>query len=184
MVVSKPPVPTFRAPRVGATVGLVLAIGVLCAETAPPGNAAPRTSAATHPGMGAGAAETVTAAAARQLCYELISGLPGRRDTEQLRLVIEADRVGGSYNWLPWGKDRRLGQLEGRLAAPGTARVLYRFLQEGERSSAPLTIVFNDQRARISWDKTQSKDPSSGPPPPPVTLPKQACAMLRPIPGL
>ncbi|MEB3361381.1 MAG: hypothetical protein VKI42_04555 [Synechococcaceae cyanobacterium] len=189
MVVGKLPAPTWRVPCVRATVGLALAIGFLGTQTASQGNAATRTSASTLSDAGAGAAgalplATVSAAAARKLCYERISGLAGRRDTEQLRLVIDGDRVAGSYNWLPWGKDRRLGQLEGRLSASGTAHVRYRFLQEGQRASAPLTIVFNDQQARISWDKTQAHDPNAGPPPPPVTLPKQACAVLRPIPGL
>ena len=189
MVVGKLPVATLRVPCLRATVGLAVAIGFLCTQAASQGNAATRASASTLSDTGAGASgavppATVSAAPARKLCFELISGLAGRRDTEQLRLEIDGDRVAGSYNWLPWGKDRRLGQLEGRLSASGTARVRYRFLQEGQRASAPLTIVFNDQQARISWDKTQAHDPTTGPPPPPVTLPKQACAALRPIPGL
>lgn len=120
-------------------------------------------------------------AAPQSLCYQKLSGQAGSADVEQLRLDLDGQRVAGFYRWLPWQKDRRVGRLDGRLVTPGTARVLYRFQQEGQASTAPLTIVFDDRQARISWD---IKPGPSAQPMPPALLPRNACTRLKPVPGL
>jgi hypothetical protein len=132
-------------------------------------------------GTGSSAA---SAAATRSLCYQKLTGQPGRLDIEQLRLELDGERVTGFYRWFPWQKDRRVGRLEGRLPSPGTARVLYRFMQEGQQQQDRLTILFDDRQARISWDKPQRPGPSPAQPMPEVLLPRQACAELKPVPGL
>jgi len=76
-----------------------------------------------------------------------------------------------------------VGRLEGNLPSPGTARVLYRFLQEGQQQQARLTIVFNDRQARIRWDKPENPGPSTALPMPEVSLPRKACAELKPAPS-
>jgi hypothetical protein len=124
-----------------------------------------------------------SAAAAESQCFQALTGQPGRLDIEQLRLELNGKRVTGVYRWFPWGKDRRVGRLEGRLPSPGTARVLYRFVQEGVQQQARLTIVFNDHQARISWDKPEQPGASPAQPMPEVLLPRQACAELKPVPS-
>jgi hypothetical protein len=63
--------------------------------------------------------------------------------------------------------------------------VLYRFVQEGQKDSARLTVVFNDRQARIHWDPLpQLPGQPPGQPMPPVLLPRHACAELKPVPGL
>jgi hypothetical protein len=125
-----------------------------------------------------------SAMAAESLCFQTLIGQPGRLTIEQLRLELRGQRVSGFYNWFPWQKDRRVGRLEGRLPSPGTARVLYRFLQEGQHQQARLTIVFNNRQARISWDPPEKQGASPAQPMPDVVLPRQACAQLKPVPGL
>lgn len=137
-------------------------------------------ASAAAPAAGAGR----VAAPATTLCYQRLSGSGDRLDLEQLRLVISGERVKGDYRWIPWGKDRRIGRLEGRLTAPGTARVLHRFMQEGQWNQESLAIVFNPKQARISRDAIPSLGPASPPPLPPVLLPQQSCATLQAIPGL
>lgn len=124
-----------------------------------------------------------SAAAAESLCFQELTGHSGRLDIEQLRLELNGKQVTGTYRWFPWGKDRRVGRLEGHLPSPGTAKVLYRFVQEGQRQQARLTIVFNNRQARISWDKPEKPGASPGQPMPDVLLPRQACAELKPVPG-
>ena len=114
------------------------------------------------------------------LCYQQLSGSSGRLSIEQLRLERRGERLAGSYSWIPWQKDRRLGQLEGEEHPAGTGRLTYRFQQEGQSAQAPLTIVFDAFQARIRWDPT---DPP-GQPMPSVRLPHAACAELMPIPKL
>ena len=123
------------------------------------------------------------AVAATPLCYEKLSGRAGQLDVEQLRLDRDGQQVKGFYRWLPWQKDRRVGRLEGRLVSPGSARVLYRYSQEGQQELAPLTIVFSASQARISWDRTPHAE-HGAPPIPPVLLPSRPCAQLQPVPGL
>jgi hypothetical protein len=123
-----------------------------------------------------------SAAAAESLCFQTLTGQPGRLDIEQLRLELNGKRVTGVYRWYPWGKDRRVGRLEGRLPSPGTAKVLYRFMQEGQQQQARLTIGFNDRQARISWDKPEKPGASPAQPMPDVLLRRQACAELKPVP--
>lgn len=123
------------------------------------------------------------AVAATPLCYETLSGRPSQPDVEQLRLDRDGQRVTGFYRWIPSQKDRRVGRLEGMVKPPGTARVLYRFSQEGQQHQAPLTIVFDSGQARISWDaKPQAEH--GAPPPPPVLLPSRPCGQLKPLPSL
>jgi hypothetical protein len=124
------------------------------------------------------------AAAPLKLCYQQLLGQAGSQDIEQLRLQSEGARVSGSYRWIPWQKDRRVGRLEGTLTSPGTARVTYRFMQEGEVSTAPLTIVFDERIARISWDTPATAAPNTAQPMPPVQLPRLACGQLKAVPGL
>ena len=127
------------------------------------------------------------AMAATPLCFEKLSGRAGQLDVEQLRLDRDGQRVTGFYRWIPWQKDRRVGRLEGRVSPAGTARVLYRFSQEGQQDQAPLTIVFSSSQARISWDKTPHAEhgaPPLPPSPPPVLLPSRSCAQLKSVPGL
>ena len=123
------------------------------------------------------------AAAPESLCFQKLTGQPGSLTIEQLRLELNGARVTGAYRWFPWQKDRRVGRLEGRLPSAGTARVLYRFVQEGVQQQARLTIVFNDRQARISWDKPEKPGASPAQPMPEVLLPRQACAELKPVPG-
>lgn len=123
------------------------------------------------------------AAAVESLCFQKLTGQPGRLDIEQLRLELNGERVTGAYRWFPWQKDRRVGRLEGRLPSPGTARVLYRFMQEGQQQQARLTIVFNDRQARIRWDKPEKPGASPDQPMPDVLLTRQACAELKPVPA-
>jgi hypothetical protein len=132
----------------------------------------------------AGSTTAATAATATTLCYQKRSGFSDRQDLEQLRLVLSGERVSGDYRWVPWGKDRRIGRLEGRLTAPGTARVLHRFQQEGQWNQESLSIVFNAKQARISWDANPSPGPGSPLPLPPVLLPQHACGSLQAIPKL
>ena len=122
-------------------------------------------------------------AAPSNLCYQKLSGLARQPDIEQLRLVIDGERLTGEYSWFPWQKDRRVGRLEGRLTSEGTAQVLYRFLQEGQKNSARLTLVFNDREARIRWPPPQPGQ-ASGPPLPPILLPRPPCAELKMAPSL
>jgi hypothetical protein len=124
------------------------------------------------------------AVAATPLCFEKLSGRAGQLDVEQLRLDRDGQRLTGFYRWIPWQKDRRVGRLEGRVSSPGTARVLYRFSQEGQQEQAPLTIAFSSSQARISWDKTAQTAHGAQPLPPPVLLPSRSCAQLKPVPGL
>jgi hypothetical protein len=143
--------------RAGATVALLLAL------------------AASRP--------ATAGAASSSLCYQKLSGLARHPDIEQLRLVIDGERLTGEYSWFPWQKDRRVGRLEGRLTSGGTAQVLYRFLQEGQKDSARLTIVFNEREARIRWPPPQPGQ-ASGPPLPPILLPRHPCAELKMAPSL
>jgi len=124
-----------------------------------------------------------SAAAARHFCYQQTIGQPGRLDIEQLRLELDGERVAGDYRWFPWGKDRRVGRIEGNQPSQGTARVLYRFLQEGQQQQARLTILFNDRQARIRWDKPENLSASSAQPMPAVLLPRKACAEMKPVPS-
>ncbi len=124
-----------------------------------------------------------SAATAESLCFQKLTGPPGRLTIEQLRLELNRDQVTGTYRWFPWQKDRRVGLLQGRLPSPGTAKVLYRFVQEGLQQQARLTILFNDRQARISWDKPEPSAASPAQPMPDVLLPRQACAELKPVPG-
>lgn len=122
-------------------------------------------------------------AAPSNLCYQKLSGLARQPDIEQLRLVIDGERLTGEYSWFPWQKDRRVGRLEGRLTSEGTAQVLYRFLQEGQKNTARLTLVFNDREARIRWPPPQPGQ-DSGSPLPPILLPRHPCAELKMAPSL
>jgi hypothetical protein len=126
----------------------------------------------------------LAAEATGRLCYQRLSGQAKNPDLEQLRLQLDGPRVAGFYRWLPWQKDRRVGQLEGRLSSEGTAKVIYRFTQEGQAQSAPLTIVFNDRQARIRWEPSPQAGQAAGPPLPPVLLLRHPCAELKPVPGL
>lgn len=114
------------------------------------------------------------------LCYQKLSGAPTSLSIEQLRLQRQGQRITGTYNWIPWQKDRRLGRLEGREQSAGTARLTYRFSQEGQQASALLTVVFDGRQAMVRWDPLASQ----GQPLPPVRLPRSACAALKPVPGL
>lgn len=125
---------------------------------------------------------SASAAAPASICYQQLSGQASTPDIEQLRLDLDGVRASGFYRWIPWQKDRRVGRLQGRLASAGTARVLARFQQEGRITTAPLTIVFNGRQARISWDPPASS--TGQPTPPPVVLPRHACMLLKPAPGL
>ena len=111
------------------------------------------------------------------LCYQQLSGPSEAQSIEQLRLERRGGRLVGAYNWIPWQKDRRLGSLAGEEKPAGTARLTYRFQQEGQPAEAPLTIVFDGRQARIQWDPTQPP----GQPMPPVLLPRSACAALKPV---
>lgn len=159
-----PPLPLgrpFRPHR--AHLALLLAIGASIAAA-----------------IGAASGGAARAGSASTLCYEKRTGPAGRQDLEQLRLVLSGERVKGDYRWIPWGKDRRIGRLEGRLSAPGTARVRFRFMQEGQWDQESLTIVFSPSQARISRDAIPPLNASSPPPLPPVLLPQRACASLLP----
>lgn len=120
------------------------------------------------------------AAAPVSICYERLSGQGDRFDIEQLRLDLDGARVSGFYRWIPWQKDRRVGRLDGRLTSPETARLRYRFQQEGQMASAPLTVVFNGHQARLSWDPSGP----SGLAMPPVLLPRRSCSQLRTVTGV
>ena len=133
--------------------------------------------------FGTAAATAGSTTPATTLCYQQLSGSSDRQNLEQLRLVLSGGRVRGDYRWVPWGKDRRIGRLEGRLTAPGTARVLHRFMQEGQWNEESLAIVFNPKQARISRDAIPSPGSASPPPLPPVLLPQHSCATLQAIPG-
>jgi hypothetical protein len=108
-----------------------------------------------------------------------LSGQPGQLPSEPLRLERDGQRVSGTDHWLPWQKDRRLGELEGQLEAAGIARVVYRFSQEGQLSDARLTILFDDRQATIRWDPTDPPDQ----PMPLVQLPSRPCGALKPVPS-
>ena len=97
-------------------------------------------------------------AAPSNLCYQKLSGLARQPDIEQLRLGIDG-------------------------TSEGTAQVLYRFLQEGQKNSARLTLVFNDREARIRWPPPQPGQ-ASGSPLPPILLPRHPCAELKMAPSL
>ncbi|MFM2079447.1 MAG: hypothetical protein RLZZ219_129 [Cyanobacteriota bacterium] len=114
---------------------------------------------------------------ATPLCYEQRGGQAESPSIEQLRLDRAGDQISGFYRWIPWQKDRRIGTLSGRVSSAGTAQVDYRFSQEGQQARAPLTIVFDAQRAVIRWDQPQQ-------PMPPVELPARACAELTAVPDL
>lgn len=125
-----------------------------------------------------GAAGPLPAEAAEPLCYQQLSGAPASLSIEQLRLQREGQRLVGVYNWIPWQKDRRLGRLEGREGPVGTARLSYRYSQEGQQATAALTVVFDARQATIRWDPGAS----AGQPLPPVRLPRSACSALKPVP--
>jgi len=130
---------------------------------------------ATAPLWGtATAASAATTPAAEPLCYQQLSGSASSPSIEQLRLQRNGHRISGSYNWLPWQKDRRLGRLEGHEGPAGTARLTYHFSQEGQQATASLMVVFDDRQATIRWDRSGS----------PVRLPRRACAALKPVPRL
>ena len=78
--------------------------------------------------------------------------------------MIEGSRVPGDYHWIPWGKDRRRSRWDGHLTASGKAQVRFHSMQEGLRGTAPLTILWTDQQARISWDTILPRDPPAAPP--------------------
>jgi hypothetical protein len=118
-----------------------------------------------------------TPAISNSLCFEQRSGEPDSPSLEQLRLDRAGDQITGFYRWVPWQKDRRIGTLVGRVSSPGTAQLDYRFSQEGQQASAPLTIGFDANRAVIRWDQPQQ-------PMPPVELPARACGELQPVPAL
>jgi hypothetical protein len=118
--------------------------------------------------------------AAEPLCYQAQSGSSSSPTIEQLRLQRNGQRITGTYNWIPWQKDRRLGRLDGREAPVGTARLTYRFSQEGQQSTAMLTVVFDARQATIRWDPSGSEGQAL----PPVRLPRRACAVLKPVTGL
>lgn len=168
-----PSLPRLPAP-LGAALALLLASGGGGMVPAMAGTA-PASAAAAPAAPAAGTAPTT-------LCYQKLSGPTARQDLEQLRLVISGSRVRGDYRWFPWGKDKRVGRLEGRLTAPGTARVLYRYMQEGQWDQEPLVIVFNPRQARISREAIPSVNPALPPPLPPVLLPQHSCATLQSIP--
>ncbi len=69
---------------------------------------------------------------------------------------LSGQRVSSTYHRLPWQKDRRLGELEGRLEGAGVARIVDRFSQGDQLSGARLTILFDDRQATIHWDRTDS----------------------------
>ena len=108
-----------------------------------------------------------------------MSGQPGQLPSEPLRLERDGQRVSSTDHWLPWQKDRRLGEMEGQLEAAGIARVVYRFSQEGQLSDARLTILFDDRQATIRWDPTAPPDQ----PMPLVQLPSRPCRALKPVPS-
>lgn len=114
------------------------------------------------------------------MCYQQLSGSPSGRSIEQLRLQRRGQRITGSYAWIPWQKDRRLGRLEGVEGPTGTARLSYRYSQEGQTARAALTLVFDARQATIHW----APEGAQGQPLPPVRLPRHACAALQPIPRL
>ena len=114
------------------------------------------------------------------LCYQQLSGPPTSLSIEQLRLERRGGQLVGTYNWMPWQKDRRLGRLAGEENPAGTARLIYRFQQEGQQAEASLTVVFDASQARITWDRT---DPAAQPMPA-VRLPRSSCANLKPVPKL
>ena len=120
--------------------------------------------------------------AAEPLCYQQLSGAPSRRSIEQLRLQRTGQRITGSYAWIPWQKDRRLGRLEGVEGPAGTARLSYRYSQEGQTARAALTVVFDARQATIHWAPAGAQ--GQGQPQPPVRLPRSACSALQPIPRL
>jgi hypothetical protein len=151
----------MRAPATSAALGLILLV-----------------AASPLPGEDASAAPSPLAA--EPLCYQQLSGSPSSLSIEQLRLQREGKRITGIYNWIPWQKDRRLGRLEGQEGPVGTARLSYRFSQEGQTATAALTVVFDARQATIRWDPGVSQ----GQPQPPVRLPRSACAALKPVPRL
>ncbi len=162
-----PPTATVGPPTprvVGMALALVLALGTSCFGASP--------------------------VAAESLCFQAVTGQPGSRTIEQLRLDFMRKRVTGFYNWFPWQKDRRVGRFEGAVTSPagvtspGTVRVLYRFMQEGQYQKAPLTIVFNNRQARISWDPPENRGASPDQPMPDVLLPRDSCSQLEPVPAL
>ena len=98
----------------------------------------------------------LAAEATGRLCYQRLSGQAQNPDLELLRLPLDGPRVAG----------------------------FYRFTQEGQAQSAPLTIVFNDRQARLRWEPSPQAGQAAGPPLPPVLLLRHPCAELKPVPGL
>ena len=138
------------------------------AAVAPGGATAAATSAATA----IASAATGPSSPGQRLCFQRLSGQGDRIDVEQLWIEQRGSRLRGDYRWIPWGKDRRVGQLSGRLLSPGNALLLYNYMQEGERSSEALILRFDAQQAQITWQETPlSPDP----------LPRHPCNQLRPL---
>ena len=77
------------------------------------------------------------------------AGNPSMKDVQELTLLIDGEKVTGTYNWLPAEKDRRDGTLVGTIKGY-VISAQYLYMQEGEGAAAELRIVLGDGKAEIS----------------------------------
>lgn len=74
---------------------------------------------------------------------------PAAMDVINLELELADDEVIGTYNWLPFYKDQRVGTLSGPPSDTDTLALFYTFQQEGTTNTVPVTLVLSDQSVVI-----------------------------------
>lgn len=130
----------MRSPRLHAPLGVFLCLWV-----------------AGCSGSEGGRAVTDREAPAARHCFRNEYPFPDdslRSDVIELSVVIEGDRVTGTYSWLPFFKDRRVGTLQGRRSG-GVIGATYAFTQEGIADSVELTISLEPTRAIVQGGPTE-----------------------------
>lgn len=90
----------------------------------------------------------------QQTCYVDFSGDPMKADTIELFLNMSSDnnKVTGEYNYLPYERDRRYGNIVGTIK-DNVIEAKYTFEQEGEKDTVNLQIEIQDGKVIIKGEK-------------------------------
>lgn len=81
---------------------------------------------------------------------------PAIRDTMSLTVNIDGNKVTGTYNWLPYEKDKKTGTYEGQLQ-DSIVNAVYTYSAEGTSQKEELVFKLENNQAMIKSGELEEK---------------------------
>lgn len=83
-----------------------------------------------------------------EVCFLNVTG-ETIKDSLEMHLKIDENKVSGIYNWLPAEKDSRKGKISGTKSG-NSINGKYEFVQEGGKYTQPILIELHENSATVT----------------------------------